>query len=239
MEETKVTPLLNGLPDIMIARERLSALRLFDGPPPTVVSALASRAIEAHYEAGAVLFHTGDPPRGWFIVIEGLVRVVRGDGDRQHVVHTEGPGGTLGEVPLVLGEPHPATAIAAEPTRCAILDRASLEAAIAECPEIAFLITRRLALRVRSLVARLDERSAKSVRARLIEFLLDRAAKAPGESASVGMTQQKLAEELGTVREVVSRELRRLASERLIEPLGGGRFRVLDPVRIMRVRDEA
>jgi CRP/FNR family transcriptional regulator len=212
----------------MIPRESLSRLPLFEGTAPGVISALASHGIEVRYAPGSVLFLTGGTPRGWYIVLEGLVRVVRGAGERQHVVHTEGPGGTLGEVPLVLGETHPATGIAGEPTRCAIFDRPSLEAAIAECPEIAFLITRRLALRVRGLVARLDERSAKSVRGRLIEFLLDRAAAATGESVSVGMTQQKLAEELGTVREVVSRELRRLANEQLIASLGGGRFRVLD-----------
>src|SRR5205814_8480546 len=66
---------------------------------------------------------------------------------------------------------HPATGIAAEPTRCAVFSRAAIEAAIAEAPPIAFVIARRLALRVRQLVDRLDDRSARSVQARLIEFL--------------------------------------------------------------------
>jgi CRP/FNR family transcriptional regulator len=180
------------------------------------------------FEPGKVIFLAGSQPRGWFIVIEGLVRVVRGSGDRQHVVHTEGPGGTLGEVPLILAEPHPATAIAAEPTRCALLARTALESAIAECPEVAFVITRRLAMRVRGLVARLDERSSKSVRTRLIEFLLARAEESTRDTISVGMTQQDLAEEVGTVREVVSREMRRLGREKLILSLTGGRYRLLD-----------
>ena len=94
---------------------------------------------------------------------------------------------------------------------------------MAECPEIGFLINRRLALRVRHLVERLDDR-VRSVRSRLAEFLLDRVATSrDGTSISLGMTQQSLAEDLGTVREVASRELRVLVSSHVIESLGGGR----------------
>lgn len=213
----------------MISAADLAGLPLFQGAPPPVVRALASRAVEVRYATDRVLFLEGSRPRGWYVVVEGLVRVVRGSGDRQHVVHTEGPGGTLAEVPFVTGGTHPATAIAAEPTRCALFDRPSLEAAIAECPEIAFLLTRRLAQRVQDLVTRLDERSSKSVRARLIEFLLARVRASKTADASIGMTQQRLAEELGTVREVVSRELRRLGREKLVVPKRGGRFSVPDP----------
>ena len=218
-----------------IAPERLAALPLFHDAPAALVRALASRAMEVQYPAGGVLFLAGSLPRGWYVVLEGCVRVVRGTGARQHVVHTEHRGGTLGEVPLFAGETHPATGIAAEPTRCALFDRASLESAMAECPQIGFLINRRLALRVRQLVTRLDER-ALSIRARLAEYLLDRLAVSPtGNRISLGMTQQALAEEFGTVREVVSRELRALVKHGIIVSLGGGRYQVAN-VDLLRQR---
>src|SRR5262249_10229999 len=154
------------------------------------------------------------------------------DGARQHVVHTEGPGGTLGEVPLVSGGTHPATAIAAEPTACALFSRASLEAAIGEAPPIAFILAQRLAERGRLLGHRLDDRSARSVQSRLIEFLLARPKQR--SSISLGMTQQALAEELGTVREVVSREMRALVKRGWIESLGGGRYRIADAAALRR-----
>jgi CRP-like cAMP-binding protein len=106
-----------------------------------------------------------------------------------------------------------------------LFSRAALEAAIGEAPTIAFLIARRLASRVRQLVDRLDERSATSVQSRLIEFLLARPANRSA-SITLGMTQQALAEELGTVREVVSREIRSLMRRGMIESLGGGRYRL-------------
>lgn len=210
----------------MISVDRLASLPLFANEPREVVTALARRGVEARFAPNAVMFLAGSEPRGWYIVLEGKVRVVRGWGSRQHVVHTETRGGTLGEVPLFGGGTHPATGIAAEPTECALFSRASLEAAIGEAPAIAFIVARRLAARVRELVDRLDGRSARSVQARLIEFLLTRPTHGAA-SITLGMTQQALAEELGTVREVVSREIRGLAQRGWIEALGGGRYRLL------------
>jgi CRP-like cAMP-binding protein len=210
----------------MISVERLASLPLFAAESRDVVSALARRGVEARFEPNAVMFLAGSEPRGWYVVLEGRVRVVRGSGSRQHVVHTEGKGGTLGEVPLFGGGTHPATGIAAEPTQCALFSRAALEAAIGEAPAIAFIIARRLASRVRQLVDRLDERSARSVQSRLIEFLLTRPTTG-SSSITLGMTQQALAEELGTVREVVSREIRVLTRHGWIEALGGGRYRLV------------
>src|SRR5206468_2314186 len=99
---------------------------LFENASDALVAALAKRAVEVQFPAGSVLFLAGSVPRGWYVVLEGCVRVVRGSGARQHVVHTEHRGGTLGEVPVFAGETHPATGIAAEPTRCAVFDRSSL-----------------------------------------------------------------------------------------------------------------
>jgi len=222
----------------MIAPQHLTDLELFRDVGSGVVPALAARAVPVSYGSGEVIFLAGTEPRGWFVVLEGQVRVVQGVGARQHVIHSEGRGGTLGEVPLFTGGRYPATAIAAEPTQCALFDRASLESAIAVCPEIAFVMTRRLALRTHALVMRLNERSALSVRARLAEFLLARASSTARRSFSVGMTQQQLAEELGTVREVVSREVRQLTRAGVLLSHGGGRFEVVDRSALQRVAIE-
>jgi CRP/FNR family transcriptional regulator len=181
------------------------------------------------------MFLAGSEPRGWFVVVEGEVRVVRGGAGRQHVVHVERSGGTLGEVPLFARGLYPATGIAAEPTICFVFAREALHDAIRSNPEVAFLLLERLALRVRTLVDRLDDRSVRSVQSRLAEFLASRHAAGSGGMVSIGMTQRDLAEELGTVREVVSRELRVLCERKLIAARGGGRYAVLDPEGLRRV----
>ena len=203
----------------------LLGLEPFSGLSSAVVGALAMRAHDLAFDTNAALFLAGSAPRGWYVVLHGKVRVVRGRGSRQHVIHTEVAGGTMGEVPLCAGGPHPATAITAEPTRCALFTLPALRAAMAENEAVSLLLLRRLALRTRGLVERLDDRSSRSVQARLIEFLLERPVVGTSRTISLGMTQQALAEELGTVREVVSRELRSLCRNGLIEAVGGGRYR--------------
>jgi CRP-like cAMP-binding protein len=217
----------------MIDPQQLIRLRPFARLPREAARALAAVATELRFSDGAVLFRTGAPPRGCYIVLDGTVRVVRRDGGRQHVVHTEGPGGTLGEIALFTGTAHPATGIAVGPVRCALLTREALERAIAGSPRVAFLLLERLAARGRHLVERLEERSSRSVRDRLIAWLRGRAESRPVGPAShqavvvsIGMTQQALAEELGTVREVVARELRALRRAGVLTALGGGRYRL-------------
>jgi CRP/FNR family transcriptional regulator len=219
----------------MVDAELLARIPALAGASRTALDALAAGAAVRRFEADETIFRAGTPTRGLFIVIEGSVRVVRTRSGRRHVVHSETIGGTLGEVPLFDGGVYPATAVAAEPTRCVVVPRDALMRAIAGCPDVALLFLHRLASRVRTLVDRLDERSARTVTARLAEYLLSRPVSARG-TISLGMTQAKLAEELGTVREVVVRSLRLLTAQGAIEAVGGGRWRVVDGVRLNAVR---
>lgn len=218
----------------------LAALPALRTVPPAALGALAERAVERRYDAGATIFAAGGEPRGLHLVVEGRVRVLRGGGGRPHVIHAAGPGDTLGDVPLFAGGSYPATAVAAEPVRCLLLDHAAISAAIAADPAFAFLLLGRLAGRVRELVDRLDARAARSATERLAEYLLarPRTATVPPR-ISLGMTQTALAEELGTVREVVVRALLALRRRALIAPLGGGRYAILDEAGLKAVTRDA
>ena len=70
------------------------------------------------------------------------------------------------------------------------------------------------------------------MRSRLADYLLDRLVVAPGNAIELGGTQEELAEELGTVREVVVRELAALRREGILEATGRGSFRVADPDKL-------
>src|SRR4051812_27288894 len=115
----------------MIDPARLAKLPLFATTPPAAVTAIAQHATERTFASDEVLFSVGSPSKGLYVVLEGKVRVLRAGDGRQHVVHTEVVGGTLGEVPLFDGGTYPATAVAAEPTRCLVLDRDTIRRAIA------------------------------------------------------------------------------------------------------------
>lgn len=212
----------------MIPRERLRAIPFFAAFPETALQVMADRGVERRFAAGETLFRAGDTASGLMVVLEGRVRVVREAGGRAQVVHVEAAGGTLGEVPLFAGGGYPATAIAMEPTVCAVIARESLAAAIRSSPDAAFVLLERMARRVRELVGRVDRLSLRSVSARLAEYLLSRTSAHGRAVIALGMTQQQLAEELGTVREVIVRELHALRNRGVIRAIGGGRYEILD-----------
>lgn len=212
----------------MIPRQRLQAIPFFAAFPESALQVMADRGVERRFEAAETLFRAGDTASGLMVVLEGRVRVVRQAGGRAQVVHVEAAGGTLGEVPLFAGGGYPATAIAMEPTVCAVIARESLAAAIRSSPDAAFVLLERMARRVRELVGRVDRLSLRSVSARLAEYLLSRTSARGRAAITLGMTQQQLAEELGTVREVIVRELHALRSKGVIRAIGSGRYEVLD-----------
>lgn len=209
----------------------LATIPLFQGVAPAALAALG-RAPRRRFRAGETLWVAGADVRGLFVVLAGRVRVVRAPGGRQHLVHTEGPGGTLGEVPFFAGGRYPATAIAAEPTVCLVLDRATVARAVAADPDLALRWLGRLAGRVRTLVERLDQRTAEPVERRLAALLLARHAAARGAPFALAATQAEAAEELGTVREVLVRALRRLREAGLVGTPLRGRYVVLDAARL-------
>jgi CRP-like cAMP-binding protein len=212
----------------------LCCLPLFTGISDAACRALAARTVRRVYETSETLFTAGAEARGLYVVASGRVRVVRHAAGRRHVLHEEGPGGTLGEVPLFEGGGYPATAIAAEPTACLVVGRDAIASAMRADPELAWRLLSRLAARVRTLVERVDGLAARSVAQRLAALVAARHQSAAGGRSSVtlGGTQQEVAEELGTVREVVVRAVRALCDAGAIEPLGRGRYRVRDADRL-------
>lgn len=212
----------------------LPDLPLFRTLAPAAGRVLAA-APRRRFRRGETLWVMGVEARGVVIVLTGRVRVVRAPGGRQYSVHTEGPGGTLGEVPFFAGGRYPATAIATEPTTCLILDRPTLADAVAADPELAFWWLGRLAGRVRGLVERLDQQTARTVEQRLAALLLVRHDAGGGAPFRLAATQAEAAEEIGTVREVLVRTLRRLRTSGLVGTTGRGSYRVLDRARLALV----
>ena len=205
----------------------LATIPLFAGLNSAALRIIQMQGVIRSYEPDAMLWQAGEAPHALHVVLEGEVRVLRAAGGRQRVVHTEQRGGTLGDVALFADAAYPATAIAATRVRTVALTRDVLHAVFRADPAFALVLLRGVSNRVRHLIQRLEQLGSWSVRARVAHYLLERSESARA-SFSLGMTQQALAEELGTAREVVVRVLRELREEGCIAAAGRGRLRVLD-----------
>ena len=115
-----------------------------------------------------------------------------------------------------------------------VFDRASLRAVIAAHPELAWALLGRLAARIRQLVERLSSRTGDPLQARLASYVLSRP-RTPSGAIELRETQQAIAEELGTVREIVVRQLGVLVDAGLLERRGRGQYAVIDAIGLSLV----
>jgi CRP/FNR family transcriptional regulator len=196
---------------------------------------LLASSVERRVAAGELLYLAGSPASSLYLVLEGRVRLLRESHGRTILVHFEESGGTLGDVPLFEGTTYPATAMAAEPTRVLVVPRDVILSAIQAEPAFALAVLARLAARVRYLVDLLDRNTSHSILARLAEHLVARSTAARGSSFTLGASQQQVAEELATVRELVVRGLRTLRDRGAIVARGGGRYSVADLELLRRI----
>src|SRR4051812_9258996 len=105
----------------MITIELLRQVPWLDRINDAAVRFMAAGAVELRFAKQRVLYTAGSMPAGLLVILKGRVRVIRGRGGRQQLVHEEGPGGTLGEIPVFADGAYPATAVASEPVTCVLL----------------------------------------------------------------------------------------------------------------------
>ncbi|MFP5343015.1 MAG: Crp/Fnr family transcriptional regulator [Candidatus Limnocylindria bacterium] len=125
----------------------LAATPLFAAVDPDGLERIAARTVDVDFPSGHVIARQGEIGTGFFLVVSGQVRVVRGG----ETVATLGPGEFFGELSILDGKPRTAQVVAAEPTVCLALASWDFEAIVAEQPAVALAVLRGLATRLRSL----------------------------------------------------------------------------------------
>jgi len=185
--------------------------------------ALAARATMKHFRRGELLFGEGDACAGLFLVASGKIRIFKlSSSGREQVLALEGPGSSFAELPVFDGGNYPASASAFEDSEVLFISRRDFHNFCREHPDVALKVIAVVGSRLRRLVGIIEDLSFTTVRQRLISAIL-RLAQVNGTPSKEGIcveltnTHQDLAAELGTVRELVSRNLSRLQAQGLLE----------------------
>jgi CRP/FNR family transcriptional regulator, cyclic AMP receptor protein len=190
------------------------------------MSSLAARVSKKQFPLGTILFGEGDPCAGLFLVASGKIRIFKlSPAGREQVLSIEAPGSSFAELPVFDGGNYPASASALEDAEVLFISRKDFQSYCREHPDVALKVIAVVGSRLRRLVGIIEDLSFTTVRQRLISVVL-RLAQAGGTPAKDGVhveltkTHQELAAELGTVRELVSRNLSRLQAEGFLEVEG-------------------
>ena len=213
--------------------ETLSQTALFAGLSETEITFLAQRAVPRKFSSGEIVFNEGDPCAGMYVVQSGSVRIFKTSaGGREQVLSLEGPGGSVAELPVFDGGNYPASVSVVEDTTLVFISKQDFHALCMAHPQVALKVLRVIGARLRKLVGIIEELSFTTVRHRLAAFLA-RMARHEGTKVNGGIeitlpaSNQELASQIGTVRELVSRNLSRFQSEKFIQ-MDGRRIVVTD-----------
>ena len=216
-------------------RRLLAASYWAEGLTASELGSLARVSRVRRYRTNDVLWLAGTASQGLHVIVEGRVRVVRGRDGRQHLVHTSEAGDTMGEVPLFGSGLYPATAIAAEDTTCLVIPPPELRALVANNGDVGARLLQSTCTRIEGLVRRLDQQTFGGVRARLAASILGLPGADAEESIPLPRPRSEWAEDLGTVREVLARELSTLVDEGLIERAGSHHVHIRRPVQLRSI----
>lgn len=198
----------------------LSQVRLFASLDPTEIDALAQRTLERHFAPGEVLFREGDPCYGFFLLGQGSVKIFKtSSAGREIMLAIETAPSSVAEIPLFDGGPYPATVSAIDEVVAYLISKQDFRKVCLQNPEVALKLLATVGKRLRTLVAVVETVSFGSVRQRLAQTLLEFSRQHGQDSFPLPLTHQELASRLGTVREVVSRNLSRFQAEGLIRVL--------------------
>ena len=201
----------------------LEKTALLSGLTPAELQLLAARTARKRFRTGELLFSEGEPCHGLHIIATGKVRIFKTSlSGREQVLAINTPGESVAELPVFDGGPYPASAIAIEDAEIAFISRRDFQAYCMEHPAVALKVLATVGGRLRRLVGIIEELSFTTIRQRLITALL-RLAESEGKQTANGIefqlpaSHQELANQLGTVRELISRNLMRLQAEGMLE----------------------
>jgi CRP-like cAMP-binding protein len=129
--------------------ERVAALhrvQMFAGIPGRVLAAVAEAAVEERASQGDVLMEEGAVEAHLYAIVEGRVRVHRGD----RVLGELGPGATVGELAVLVPAPRSASVTVLEPTLVLRVDQLVFDELLVEWPELAHGVIEDLVSRLRA-----------------------------------------------------------------------------------------
>jgi len=200
----------------------LAKVPIFSGLTETELGFLAQRAVPRQYAPGEVVFAEGQPCAGLYVVERGHIRIFKtSPGGREQVLTIDGPGSSVAEVPVFDGGNYPASGAAVDSALLLFVSKQDFQALCLAHPQVTLKVLRIVGARLRRLVEIIEELSFTTVRHRLASFLV-RLARQEGKRTTAGIeillpaSHQELAAQIGTVRELVSRNLSRFQAEGLL-----------------------
>ena len=151
----------------------ISNVPSFSGLPEDQLNEIKNIAVDRHFNKGEIIFSDGDEGNGFFVVVEGLVKIFKVSSEgKEQILHIYGPGEPFGQVAVYAGRSYPASAQAIAKSHVLFFPRAVFVDLITRIPSLAMNMLAVLSKRLREFTVQVENLSLKEVPGRLAAYLV-------------------------------------------------------------------
>lgn len=218
----------------------LKKIYLFSGLGDKDLENLAQIAISRNFPRETTIFWEGKESLGFYILIKGLVKLVKSSWDgKEYILRLVSPGETMGEAAVLAESSYPVSAISLEDSQTLFFPKADFLNLLTASPRLARNMMATMSHLLYHLTRQLEDLSLKEVSARLAKYLLERCEEnhgkvAKGLSFDLPVTKTHLAAYLGTISETLSRTLARFKVLGVIQ-VDKSRITIGDPELLKKI----
>lgn len=197
----------------------LSTISIFEGLSESELETIESLTVSRSYPKNSVIINEGDQANAMYMVKTGKVRVYVSDNQgKEFILNTMGIGEYFGELSLLDDEKRSASVMTTESATFSIIYKEDFTKAILNNPQLALALLKNLTGRIRQLTDNVKTLALQDVYGRIRKTLMGMATEVDGEFViEEKLTQQDIANRIGSSREMVARILKDLATGGYIE----------------------
>lgn len=207
----------------------IASIPSFKGLESRQLEAIQRITTDRRFGRNEIIFSDGDPGDGFYVVIEGQVKIFKLSPEgKEQILHVLGPGQPLGQVAVFAGRSFPANAQSLSKSHLLFFPREKFVDLIAQHPTIALKMLAVLSMRLREFTLQVENLSLKEVPGRLASYLMLLSTEQNNSgTVTLPIPKGQLASLLGTIPETLSRIFAKMAQLELIA-VNGRVIRLLD-----------
>lgn len=219
-------------------RQILKTCPFFAGLSDVDIDALMEIAKVREASRGELLFSDGEEAVGFYVVLDGKVKVYKLSADgKERILHIIHPGGTFAEAAIFADGLYPAYAEPLQVSKLLFLPKEGFLTLLMDNGKISINMIAGLSKFLRQFANQIEDLTFKDVPSRLARYLmtLSNGVISPVE---LPISKSQLASNLGTVSETLSRTLRKLSEDDLIS-VSGKSVEILDFERLQELSEKS
>ncbi len=203
-----------------IARQ-MQDIPLFQGIPEGAQKILSEQARRRTYRSGEMILGETDAVRAFYVVLTGQVKLYKSSPEgKEQTVSLLGEGEPFGLCTAFAVEPFPVNVMALEDTAILAIPGPVIEAVARKEPALLLNVIQILSRRFKESMTLIESLSLKEIPQRLATFLVHALKKERGDRLKLAITQRELAKILGSTPEALSRAIRKMTNEGILESEG-------------------